>query len=1447
MSTFVDYAGLNTLVSSSFDDTNTITSGRNEAYLAETGIAIPVEQELVGINLHRNGPYGYSSWKQLRVSENPVTRKHRTTNTMTFIVQPGPMRNVLSNGELRVRDRYSALYNYTEPAITQKAYPLVWNVGRHFKDEDGNVDFENPQRFSIISSYGNQQIAFANDRVSKLLKFDPDEEQTEYVAIKDMYLENGLNKQDSPLTHWEFLQYRETIFPKAPQQFVSQARTRPQFVNFFRHERTRRTKNINTGSFGFFGSSTSTTFALSQSTWPLDEDRQFEIRTFDGSGTGETSELRSILFGGSGTSFTSNPRSAAGNARQGEGRLMSTLSQYNRSRYFLNQNLADALSAAENFNKDLAPSPLYMRRHGITGSQSVSNPSGLEIGETGSAVIRFQGGALWEAGDKRQTKNDDGTYTSAPKQPFYDTYEGYVEDVRKFGKNYAIIPEFRMSSQVTDYLKSNGQIELDMFEISGGTSRAENSSNSKFYEIYSNTDFMKNFEVIADDHKDFTNGKVLSLRCKAIKKFLPYEGFYPCQRTVDLSQKFYDSYRDHVSVFNNNLVQLPAEDVNFAFQMLMAPLFAPGILFNSIKSGVAVDFPIMTSRLHTSDETVTSSGGSLISANFDKRIPFEALLEPKTYLANYKVSSLEPSVYANLSASIVWDGQGPDDYSMMANNFLAETINFFLPNGELTTMVSKKQSDVKSTLELDKVYGMRIKMKRSMSGSRPSVYHNGSTVGYSAPQDIILSTLQTRENFTMYSRPSAFGPPSFGQTSFTSSQIHQVGDGRNTLVSLGGGQSYIVQDSRHGYNFPYTPPYYHGESWCDIWVTGSGQEISIQDIQSMCTASYSRFDSSHLLSGVASAGGTVASVGPQAIANINRNALQLSASLNIFGLGATKEDSTSLVVDSGIDFADRWVIQSKFETPMLNFSHVSGSEHLTLPAYGTGSTSRGMWHQYGRIPDPNEGVSIAVGSIPSNYQEIVGIGGTIRSPDEAPLLLDLSEILGFSNEASKVGQIASSKKISEAVVAIPFIKEAGERKFFKIDKKKVDVFKKGMTTINATAYRDLTNGKPSSQIGRSVLDQMEKMKKYIFPPSFDFINFDTETVAPIAMYIFEFSHTLTQTDLQDIWQNLPPTIGTEMEVAEVAITHPLIKKELLGQGGEGGNDTIEMSDKLKWMVFKVKQRAASNYFKKTVLRNPEINTGVESGNVTQDEFGQTSTIQYNWPYDFFSLVEMVRIDAEVEMGNVDFSSYTDTIPNWNAVQADREKVENMVGGLEDDVLPEVTVSEPVEPIDSDAVEVFMGKVEDYNKLVGTAGEALAQGSIAKANIDKDILDSALNELTGPGSLVMDLDLSSNLGGVDFTSLDDFKATIGANQMTQAGGGGIPTEELQGIADTVFGLTQQINSAHDTYGANSPQVAALQFSIESAIQPLVGLNVANQVMNFANTNMNNFSLNNFVFN
>ena len=634
MPTFVDFAGMNTLVSSSFDDTNTITSNRNLAI----GTITP-EEDLVGINLHRNGPYGYSTWKQLRASENPITRHHRKNSTMTFVIQPGPVRNLLPNGELRVRDRYSALYTFTEPAIAQKAHPLIWNVGRHFKDENGIVDLENPERFSIISSYANQGIGFANNEVDRLHNFDPDEEKAEYREIYKMYAEGGLNDHKSPITHWEFLQYRETVFPHMKNQFQNENLERPNFISFYRHNRADREKTAGgtSGNPGDFGNENAD---FKESIWPLDAAPDFLTKS------------------------KTNPLNidAALKFSRGAGILQSFYNQYQGNLSVFNEDLtssvpSDVASASNMLDTIFRPGPIYNRRISLNNTASVSNPSGVQIPETASlsANILFEGNALWEAGPTRQVKDADGNYVFAPKNPFYDTYEAYIEEARRRYKNFSVVPEFRMSTQVEDYLTNNNGIELDMFEVTGGAENAQNSSQSQFYEIYSNSDFMRQFELINEDHKEFTNGKVLSLRCKAVKKFLPYEGFYPAQRTVDLAKRFYDSFNNNISLFNTNGVQL--NDFNFGRQLVMTPLFAPGVLFNTIKSGIAVDYPIITGSL----EPIQMASGLgygpfegeffIFINNFDKRIPFEALVEPHKHLAGYSLTSNEPHPSVNLSAS----------------------------------------------------------------------------------------------------------------------------------------------------------------------------------------------------------------------------------------------------------------------------------------------------------------------------------------------------------------------------------------------------------------------------------------------------------------------------------------------------------------------------------------------------------------------------------------------------------------------------------------------------------------------------------------------------------------------------------------------------------------------------------------------------------------------------
>jgi len=65
-------------------------------------------------------------------------------------------------------------------------------------------------------------------------------------------------------------------------------------------------------------------------------------------------------------------------------------------------------------------------------------------------------------------------------------------------------------------------------------------------------------------------------------------------------------------------------------------------------------------------------------------------------------------------------------------------------------------------------------------------------------------------------------------------------------------------------------------------------------------------------------------------------------------------------------------------------------------------------------------------------------------------------------------------------------------------------------------------------------------------------------------------------------------------------------------------DSIELPEDIQWMVFKVKQKAKTNYERDILGKEVPTNEG-------QKYFG------YNWPYDHFSLVEMGKLDIGVDM------------------------------------------------------------------------------------------------------------------------------------------------------------------------------------------------------------------------
>ena len=338
--------------------------------------------------------------------------------------------------------------------------------------------------------------------------------------------------------------------------------------------------------------------------------------------------------------------------------------------------------------------------------------------------------------------------------------------------------------------------------------------------------------------------------------------------------------------------------------------------------------------------------------------------------------------------------------------------------------------------------------------------------------------------------------------------------------------------------------------------------------------------------------------------------MQVDASLNIFGLATIPVTETStdmsngnvLLSTSGETHA--WVIQPKFETPMFNFgandnalrslSSASADAPLLIASLpGSESIPRGMWHQFGYMPkDTSKGIFMEIGDIPKSWMmnhpwgtetdyyanppNLVSLNKNLSVDDTTMFhrsnaykrTKSLTDLLGFDSTPVRLGETRMSKNVKEAIVAVPFMEEDGIRNFFKLNPTMVKL-------VSDPTILKSSDG--SDDPSESVVEQINRMKDYIFPPSFDFIT--NEDVEPIAMYIFEFKYKFDKKDLSHIWQNVAPPSSRKFELAESTISHPLLSKELMGFENVAAGET-GMKDKVQWMVFKVKQKANTDYYNK---------------------------------------------------------------------------------------------------------------------------------------------------------------------------------------------------------------------------------------------------------------------------
>jgi len=1309
---FVDFVNINTLivepVSSSDFTTGYPLSTDLDQYVPDVALGAQRSKVLNGLISHRAGVYGYGTWKQIRVGEGRLPRYYRENNIYTHTPKVGEPITVTTPGgttAIPVRNRASLQHQQSPVDTTFK--PLMYRFEVRTKEPEEN------STVIVKSSYENELTYFTNPIFNKEIGARARSKDTSYRSLYRMYSTNAnrapsaVKDESSPIVDLLSLRYSEVVYPSRKNLYRDVVRGRTNFENnFWRDSRADRATKGETKKPTNVGGIT-----VSQSAWSLDAQEDFvgfAPSTFP-------------VRGGLPANNTSGVK---------PGQL---------------QNMYMHFHAGTSSN--VVPGLLYSRKQVYPLSGAVVAPWGMEIPELDSATSDkhvlpnesyFRGEALWEAASQAgRYEGSSSQFATTAVEPFDDTYGVYFSEIKGKGKAYSIIPEFRISQHINFYDDNNSNFLVDIdgaFEIPGvpsGTTVPQNNSESGFFKTFANSDFLKYFEILKRDHSSISSTEPIqphsiTLKCKAIKKFIPYDGFYPAERTTQMVEQFINDYSGSV-----NKIRGAELGEGASLRTFLKPLFAPGILYNTIKSGIAVDYPIMqgtmtkfprvgpkreatydaTSFTALGDEFVTSASFAIFSSRrsesriatgrtvdhsrgWDDRIPFEAILEPENFIANKRIADDEPSDWARVRSIVSFDGTGGTKYKRMMNNFLAESVDLFLSRGRLSTIRSLPERDFKQVTP-GVPYGMRVKMWRSMEKAR---IQSGSYGNFELPQNsrVILTSgsinpytgatftgsyeeVTNRESFTMYSRPSAFGVP-LGLYASGSPDLTNRWPGADTMP--GTIHDFTPANGIYG---SHTPPYYDGECWFDIIFfprgletqpqaatgtphlfqfkadeTGEQYRPTLDEIFASPHAAIFRTSGSsnnnvplagsftrkwrydqeglkdiagssyHVKSYTGTGATNFVGVGPASGPFVNEWAMQLDSSLNIFRKNLN---------------GNRWTIQTKFETPMLNFNHVSVADG-TLTVSDTDAANcaipRGMWHQFGRLPRDGEGVYIQVTDIPkewienhpsaslvpdpgghisslnkspyvSNYEEAktyynkysVPVGSS-SADYEVPEMQSLIDICGFSTDPVRVGEVREKKRIFEAIVAVPYKVAQGENRFFSLG------------PVDLPGYE-----------GSTIKKLKRAMSKYIFPPKFDFIN--NSDVDPIAMYVFEFSALLDQDDLSHIWQNLPPKIGVTAESSISTISHELLSNELLGDISYDSNDRIfdgaeggpvytgeRLGKELRWMVFKVKQRAENDYNLK----------------VGKTDIRTMPFYSYNWPYDFCSIVELAQLEASVDFKHI---------------------------------------------------------------------------------------------------------------------------------------------------------------------------------------------------------------------
>jgi flagellar biosynthesis GTPase FlhF len=134
-----------------------------------------------------------------------------------------------------------------------------------------------------------------------------------------------------------------------------------------------------------------------------------------------------------------------------------------------------------------------------------------------------------------------------------------------------------------------------------------------------------------------------------------------------------------------------------------------------------------------------------------------------------------------------------------------------------------------------------------------------------------------------------------------------------------------------------------------------------------------------------------------------------------------------------------------------------------------------------------------------------------------------------------------------------------------------------------------------------------------------------------------------------------PRIAMNAEKDAVTLAHDLNPKEFFG--GK------PIPPETRWMVFKVKRRAEKSYFAITAdaTDDSRFKFDFKVGGSTVSGMPPYS---YNWPYDFFSLSELAKLDVSTEHKIVESTNEIIQTPSDEELEAEAQEAETRPKPLE---------------------------------------------------------------------------------------------------------------------------------------------------------------------------------------